>query len=94
MKRGSLIYTDKFRSYDGLVGYGFKRERIDHRQKFAIGKVYINGVEGFWSFTKERLMKYHGIVPSKFPLYHKELEVRYNYRNGDLFDLVIRQLKI
>ncbi len=56
--------------------------------------MYINGVEGFWSFTKERLMKYHGIVPSKFPLYHKELEVRYNYRNDDLFDLVIRQLKI
>jgi transposase len=24
VKRGSLIYTDKFKSYDGLVMYGFK----------------------------------------------------------------------
>jgi len=29
VKRGSLIYTDKFKSYDGLVMYGFKHERID-----------------------------------------------------------------
>jgi transposase len=29
VKRGSLIYTDKFKSYDDLVMYGFKHERID-----------------------------------------------------------------
>ena len=93
VKRGSLIYTDKFRSYDGLVSYGFKHERIDHGLKFANGKVYINGIEGFWSFAKERLTKYHGIDPGKFPLYLKELEIRYKYQNDDLFDVVIRQLK-
>lgn len=94
VKRGSLVYTDKFRSYDGLVSYGFKHERIDYGLKFANGKVYINGIEGFWSFAKERLMKYHGVDPEKFPLYLKELEFRYNYRNSDLFDVVMRQLKM
>jgi transposase len=29
VKRGSLIYTDRFRSYNGLVSYGFKHRRID-----------------------------------------------------------------
>lgn len=53
VKRGSLIYTDKFRSYNGLVSYGFQHRRIDHGKKFANGKVYINGIEGFWSFAKE-----------------------------------------
>ena len=57
VKRGSLIYTDRFRSYNGLVSYGFKHRRIDHGKKFANGKVYINGIEGFWSFAEERLMK-------------------------------------
>jgi transposase len=33
VKRGSLIYTDKFKSYDGLVMYGFKHERIDKSVK-------------------------------------------------------------
>ena len=37
VKRGSLIYTDRFRSYNGLVSYGFKHRRIDHGKKFANG---------------------------------------------------------
>jgi transposase len=85
VKHGSLIYTDRFRSYNGLVSYGFKHRRIDHGKRFANGKVYINGIEGFWSFAKERLMKYHGVKPRKFPLYLKELEFRYNHRDRDLF---------
>jgi transposase len=71
VKRGSLIYTDRFRSYNGLVSYGFKNRRIDHGKRFANGKVYINGIEGFWSFAKERLMKYHGVNPAKFPIFLK-----------------------
>jgi transposase len=92
VKRGSLIYTDKFRSYDGLVSYGFRHRRIDPSERFANGKVYINGIEGFWSFAKERLINYHGVNPPKFPLYLKELEFRYNHRDRDLFDDLIQVL--
>lgn len=90
VKRGSLIYTDKFRSYNGLISYGFRHMRIDHGKRFVNGKVYINGIEGFWSFAKERLMKYHGVNPNKFPLYLKELEFRYNHRNRDLFNDLVK----
>jgi transposase len=69
VKRGSLIYTDKFRSYNGLISYGFRHMRIDHGKRFVNGKVYINGIEGFWSFANERLIKYQGVNPRKFPLY-------------------------
>ena len=92
VRRGSLIYTDRFRSYNGLVSYGFKHKRIDHGKRFANGKVYINGIEGFWSFAKERLMKYHGVDPMKFPLYLKELEFRYNHRDRDLFNDLLQVL--
>lgn len=84
VKRGRLIYTDTFRSSNGLISYGFRHMRIDNGKWFANGKVYINGIEGFRSFAKERLMKYHGVNPKKFPLYLKELESRYNYRYQDL----------
>lgn len=50
VKCGSLICTDKFRSYNGLISYGFRHMRIDHGKRFVNGKVYINGIEGFWSF--------------------------------------------
>lgn len=89
VKRGSLIYTDCYRSYDGLVSYGFKHRRIHHDKKFVNGKVYINGIEGFWSYAKERLLKHHGVSTDKFILYIKELEFRYNNRDKDIFDILI-----
>lgn len=92
VKRGSLIYTDRFRSYNGLVAHGFRHQRIDHSKRFANGKVYINGIEGFWSYAKERLQKYHGVSSRHFPLYLKELEVRYNSRGDDFLRLVLASL--
>jgi transposase len=89
VKRGSIIYTDCYRSYDTLMMYGFKHRRINHDVRFANGKVYINGIEGFWSYAKERLLKYHGVLRDKFILYLKELEFRYNNRKKDIFDLLL-----
>ena len=80
VRRGSLIYTDKFKGYDSLVMYGFKHERIDKSVKFSNGKVYINGTKVFWSYAKERLIKFHGMNKENFVYYLKELEFRYNYR--------------
>jgi transposase len=38
--------------------YGFRHERIDHSKRFANGRVYINGIEGFWGYAKERLLRF------------------------------------
>jgi transposase len=46
------------------------------------GKVYINGIEGFWSYAKERLLKFHGVSKDNFIYYLKELEFRYNFRDN------------
>ena len=79
VKRGSVIYTDKFKAYDGLVMYGSKHERIDKCIKFSNGKVYINGIESFWSYAKEKLLKFHGVSREYFVYYLKELEFWYNF---------------
>ena len=94
VKRGSLIYTDKFKSYDGLVSYGFRHERIDHSKRFGNGKVYINGIEGFWSYAKSNLLKYHGTSKELFVYYLKELEFRYNNRDKDLFNEILKTLRM
>jgi len=67
--------------------YGFKHERIDKSMRFANGEVYINGIEGFWSYAKERVLKFHGVSRENFVYYLKELEFRYNNRE-DLDDMV------
>jgi transposase len=73
VRRGSIVYTDKFRIYDSLMFCGYRHLKIDHGKCFTRGKVYINGLEGFWSYAKERLIKFHGVSKEKFPLYLKEL---------------------
>ena len=92
VSRGSIVCTDKFHGYDSLVFCGYRHLKVDHGKYFASGKVYIDGLEGFWSFAKERLMKYHGVSKKKFPLYLKELEFRYNNRNRNMFVLLTHLL--
>ena len=48
VRRGSIVYTDKFRGYDTLIFCGYRHIKINHKKNFASGKVYINGIEGFW----------------------------------------------
>jgi transposase len=92
VRRGSVVYTDRFGSYDSLMFCGYRHLKIDHQKLFSSGRVYINGLEGFWSWAKERLMKHHGVSKVRFPLYLKELEFRYNHRTDDLFDLIANYL--
>ena len=59
--------------------------RVTHSQRFSWGKVPINGLEGFWSDAKGKLLKHHGVSPQKLPLYLYEMQFRYNHRHEDLF---------
>jgi transposase len=52
----------------------------------------VNGLEGFWAYAKERLIKFHGVSKEYFPLYLKELEYRYNHRHHPLFDRLVQNL--
>lgn len=92
VRRGSIVYTDKFQIYDSLMFCGYRHLKINHSVQFSRGRVHINGLEGFWSFAKERLMKHHGIAPPNFPFYLKEMEFRYNHRQDDIFTYVVRYL--
>lgn len=94
VRRGSIVYTDKWRGYDSLMFCGYRHLSIDHGKRFSRGKVYINGIEGFWSFAKERLIKHHGISPGKFLYYIKEQEWRYNNRDRDLYSLLLKYVMV
>ncbi len=63
----SIIYTDGFKSYDGLVNFGYRKHyRIHHgKNEFAAGRNHINGIENFWSIAKVRLSKFRGIHNQK-----------------------------
>jgi transposase len=92
VRRGSIVYTDKFNGYDALMFCGYKHIRMNPGKRFSRKEVYINGLEGFWSYAKERINKFHGVSKEKFPFYLKEMEFRYNYRNKPIFDKLVHYL--
>ena len=91
----SIIHSDKWRGYNGLVDLGYKKHyRVHHgTNEFARGKSHINGIESFWAFTKNRLMKFHGIPRDTFYLHLKECEFRFNYRNENIYYLLLKMFR-
>jgi len=87
-KSKSNIYTDRWRSYDGLVVSGYKHQRINHSKEFARSHNHINGIESFWSYVKRKMRKHNGVPKKNFYLYLKEAEFRFNNRNQDLFKIL------
>ncbi len=90
--KGSVFYTDGWKSYASLEQYG-KHNVIRHdKDEFVKEKNHINGIEGFWSFAKERFHKYHGIDKNNYPFYLKEMEFRFNHRNESIFNLLFNAI--
>ncbi len=91
----SVIHTDGFRTYDGVVDLGYQKHyRINHSaDEFAIGTNHINGIEGFWGFAKVRPVKFRGMRKSTFYLHLKECEFRFNYRKENLYSTLLKIIK-
>ncbi|RUM74261.1 MAG: IS1595 family transposase [Sulfurovum sp.] len=91
----SIIYSDGWRGYDGLVDVGYdKHFRVNHgKNEFALeGEIHINGIESFWSFTKRRLKKFNG-VKINFGLHLKECEFRWRKSNELMYNILKQNLK-
>ena len=87
----SVIHTDRWRGYDGLVDVGFdKHFRVSHgANEFARGSVRVDGIESFWSFAKRRLAQFNGVARKTFYLHLKETEFRFNHRHQDLYTALL-----
>jgi transposase len=91
--KDSVVYTDKWRGYDGLVFDGYKHFRVNHSKQYSNRKgTHINGIENFWGYSKQRLAKFHGISRSTFYLHLKECEFRYNKKH-DMLKVLKRRLR-
>ena len=91
----SVIHSDGWVGYDGLVDVGYaKHLRVRHREnQFADRSNHINGIESFWSFAKHRLAQFKGVPKHTFYLHLKESEFRFNHRGQDPYKLLLRILR-
>lgn len=92
----SVIYSDGWKGYNGLVDLGYKKHhRVDHqRNQFVKRKAHINGIENFWGLAKMRLAKFRGLSRSTLRLHLKECEFRFNHRRDNLYLLLLNNFKI
>lgn len=98
--RSSTLYTDGFKTYDGLVNMGYKKHyRVYHgKNEFAKKEKrrirnHINGIENFWGLAKVRLSKFRGMNKDTFYLHLKECEFRFNYRKNNLYKLLLKIIR-
>ena len=91
----SVIHTDRWRGYDGLVDVGFdKHLRVNHgNNEFARGSVHVNGIESFWSYAKRRLVQFNGVPTHTFYLHLKETEYRFNHRHQSVYHALLSLLR-
>lgn len=95
ISKKSIIHSDGWRGYDGLVDVGYdKHLRVNHsKHEFAKKNgCHINGIESFWSFVKRRFTALNGIHKKYFDFHLKESEWRWNrdYKilEKELFELL------
>ena len=91
----SIINTDGWRAYDGLVDVGYEKHfRVHHgNNEFARGNQHINGIESFWSYAKGRLAKFKGVAKHTFYLHLKETEFRFNHRHKNVYKTLLKMLR-
>ncbi len=90
----SVINSDGWRGYNGLVDLGYGHFRVDHsHDEFVRGKTHINGIEGFWGLAKVRLSKFKGLPKTTFHLHLKETEWRYNHRHSNKYKTLLTYLR-
>ena len=91
----SVIHSDGWRGYNGLVDLGYKKHfRVHHgKDEFVHGKSHINGIESFWGYAKTRLSRFRGMNKKTFHLHLKECEFRFNNREKNLYLLILKIIR-
>ena len=84
----SVIHSERWRGYNGLVDFGYKKHfRVHHgKNEFARGN---NGIESFWGYAKTRLVKFKGMDKKMFNLHLKECEFRFNNRKQNIYKILL-----
>jgi transposase-like protein len=91
-ENNNTIMTDEFSGYNPLSRNNFVHLRIDHTKAFANEGVHTNTIESFWAILKRAVYGiYHSISVKYMQRYVDEFCFRYNNRNSDMFDTVLRQ---
>jgi transposase-like protein len=92
-ENGNTIISDEFRGYSPLSKNNFIHLRIDHTKAFSDHNgVHTNNIESFWATLKRGVYGiYHHVSLQYIQRYVDEFCFRYNNRDNDMFNMVLKQ---
>lgn len=91
-RQGHILVTDRYRAYEALLVCGDDSLPY-HYLRAHQGEIFAeSGGCLFWSYSRERLSRFKGLSWQRFPLYLKELELRFNNQNADLTPVFLAAL--
>jgi transposase len=89
VKQGPIVFTGPFREYDALVLWRFRLSPGVIR-RLPGGKSTLNGLDTFWNFARPRLGKFRRSSDHDLYYFLKELAFRYEHRDKELFETLVR----
>ncbi len=88
----SIVFTDEWRSYDGLTKAGYRHERVHHgAEVYVIGEAHTQTIDGFWSLCKRGIGGVNHVVSHKhLQSYMDSYAFRWNHREDEtpMYDLL------
>lgn len=90
----SIIEQYRLNVYNGIADFNSIRlYRVNESVPGVTrSKSHIDEIDMFWGMLKSRLIKFRGLNSGTLYLHVKETEFRYNYRENDLFELLMEIL--
>ena len=93
-----IMCTGGSASCDGPVDWGCKHHcRVSRGENGFAGRGNpgnrIDGIESFWGYAKNGLVKYQGMPKEDFYLHLRECEFRFNMRGRDMYRFMLRELR-
>ncbi len=90
VEKGSVIFTDDYKSYSGLKEKGYEHATVHHSVgEYVKGEAHTNGVESFWALLKRGYYGiYHKMSVKHLQKYIDEFSNRNNVRPMDTMDQI------
>lgn len=90
---GNTVISDEFKGYMHLESKNFVHLRIDHTKAFSDHNgIHTNNIESFWATLKRGVYGiYHQVSLKYMQRYVDEFCFRYNNRELDMFNMVLKQ---
>lgn len=94
IKPGSIIISDCWAAYNGLINHGYTHLTVNHRYNFVDPTTHAHNqkVENMWFLSKMRNKKECGTSRNKLDSYFSEFIWRKKNRGNDIFDSIIRDI--